>query len=169
MIELEESTWYVLYVASRCERAVAAELAKDNYETYVPVQQQVRQWSDRKKVVEVVLFPNYVFVAFGPGQTIASPGKYVHAYKWIEFNNKLARVRLSEMALIRQLGQLDRPVTIQSESLTCGDEVEIIAGALKNTRGRVVAMNGIAKIQLAIPGLRCFAQVEVERGEVRRV
>lgn len=169
MTESEKSVWYVLYVANRCERAVAAELAKDNYETCVPVQQQVRQWSDRKKVVEVVLFPNYVFVAVGKGQPLISPVKYVHAYKWIQFNNQLARVRQAEMALIRQLGEMDRPITIQLESLTYGDEVEIIAGALKNARGQVVAMNGTAKVQLAIPGLRCFAQVEVGRGEVRRV
>ena len=44
------------------EKKVAERLDKMGIENFVPVQQEVHQWSDRRKVVESVLLPMMVFV-----------------------------------------------------------------------------------------------------------
>ena len=54
--------WYALYTESRQEKKVASRLAQIGIEVYCPLTIQVRQWSDRKKKVEVPLLPSYVFV-----------------------------------------------------------------------------------------------------------
>ena len=54
--------WYALYTVSRQEKKVAARLAQLDIEVYCPLIIQERQWSDRKKKVEVPLLPSYVFV-----------------------------------------------------------------------------------------------------------
>ena len=54
--------WYALYTESRHEKKVAARLQQLGIEVYCPLVTQVRQWSDRKKKVEVPLLPSYVFV-----------------------------------------------------------------------------------------------------------
>lgn len=54
--------WYALYTESRQEKKVAARLAQLGIEVYCPLIIQERQWSDRKKKVEVPLLPSYVFV-----------------------------------------------------------------------------------------------------------
>ena len=54
--------WYVLYTKSRNEKLVAERLKEIGIETYCPVLKKVKQWSDRKKVVEEPLFKSYVFV-----------------------------------------------------------------------------------------------------------
>ena len=54
--------WYALYTESRQEKKVADRLAKLGIEVYCPLIIQERQWSDRKKKVEVPLLPSYVFV-----------------------------------------------------------------------------------------------------------
>jgi len=54
--------WYALYTESRQEKKVASRLAQIGIEVYCPLTIQVRQWSDRKKKVEVPLLPSYIFV-----------------------------------------------------------------------------------------------------------
>jgi transcriptional antiterminator RfaH len=54
--------WYALYTVSRQEKKVATRLAEIGIEVYCPTIIQERQWSDRKKKVEVPLLSSYVFV-----------------------------------------------------------------------------------------------------------
>src|SRR5688572_14119498 len=54
--------WNVVYTRPKSEKKVASSISKMGIESYLPLQKVVRQWSDRKKKMEVPLFPNYVFV-----------------------------------------------------------------------------------------------------------
>ena len=54
--------WYALYTKSRQEKKVVSRLLQLDIEVYCPMIFQERQWSDRKKNVEVPLLPSYVFV-----------------------------------------------------------------------------------------------------------
>lgn len=46
--------WYVAHVRIHHEKKVAEYLGKMGIETFVPVQQEIHQWSDRRKLVETV-------------------------------------------------------------------------------------------------------------------
>jgi transcription antitermination factor NusG len=59
----QEPKWYVLQVRPRSEKKVEQQLKKLGVEACVPTQKQVRLWSDRKKVVDSVLFNNFVNLA----------------------------------------------------------------------------------------------------------
>ena len=59
-----EPHWYACYTRARHEKQVESQLRQHGFESYLPVIQQVRQWSDRKKVVQFPLFPSYVFGRF---------------------------------------------------------------------------------------------------------
>lgn len=54
--------WIAVLVQSHREKKVAILLQKAGYETYIPVQTEVHQWSDRKKKVDRILIPMVVFV-----------------------------------------------------------------------------------------------------------
>jgi transcription antitermination factor NusG len=54
--------WHALYVASRQEKKVFERLQQNNIETYLPIIKTMRQWSDRKKMVELPLLNGYIFV-----------------------------------------------------------------------------------------------------------
>ncbi len=58
--------WYALRVKSRHEFVAAEELARKGVENFVPFVSRVRQWKDRKKVVDFPLFPGYLFVHIAP-------------------------------------------------------------------------------------------------------
>jgi transcription antitermination factor NusG len=54
--------WYALYTEPRNEKKVTEKLKYLGIEVYCPLVTQIKQWSDRKKKVEVPLLPSYVFV-----------------------------------------------------------------------------------------------------------
>ena len=58
----EAYNWRVLYTKSRQEKKVAACLTEKGIKNYLPTIKTLKQWSDRKKMVEEVLFKSYVFV-----------------------------------------------------------------------------------------------------------
>ena len=58
--------WYVALVRMHHEKKVAERLSKMGIDSFVPVQQQIHQWSDRRKMVDTVLLPMMVFVHVNP-------------------------------------------------------------------------------------------------------
>ena len=54
--------WIAVLVQVNCEKKTATRLSKAGYETYIPSQQEVHQWSDRKKTVDRLIMPMVVFV-----------------------------------------------------------------------------------------------------------
>ena len=54
--------WYVIYVRSRHEKNVYSALLDKGIEASLPMKTVVREWSDRKKKVQLPLFRSYVFV-----------------------------------------------------------------------------------------------------------
>lgn len=53
--------WYAVRTRSNCETKVAWILSGKGVENYLPTFREVRQWRDRKKVIEQPLFPGYLF------------------------------------------------------------------------------------------------------------
>ena len=60
--------WYVLYTKPRQEKKVADGLIALGIDAYCPLVTTIKQWSDRKKKVEVPLLTSYVFVNIAADQ-----------------------------------------------------------------------------------------------------
>ena len=58
--------WYVALVRMHHEKKVSERLSKMGIDSFVPVQQQIHQWSDLRKLVDTVLLPMMVFVHVTP-------------------------------------------------------------------------------------------------------
>ena len=54
--------WIAVLVQVNCERSSANKLSNAGFETYIPTQQEIHQWSDRKKKVDRILIPMTIFV-----------------------------------------------------------------------------------------------------------
>jgi len=61
-----QSNWYVAYTYPNAEKRVQQRVEESGKEAFLPTQEVVRQWSDRKKKLNMPLFPNYVFVKSEP-------------------------------------------------------------------------------------------------------
>jgi transcription termination/antitermination protein NusG len=61
-LEAGEARWYALHTRSRHEKRVAAHLEERGLTVFLPLLRELHRWSDRRRLVEVPLFPGYVFV-----------------------------------------------------------------------------------------------------------
>ncbi|WP_354304425.1 transcription termination/antitermination NusG family protein [Pedobacter sp. UYP1] len=55
--------WYVLYIKLRYERKVHDLLNEASLESFLPLIESERQWSDRKKSILKPLFPSHYSIA----------------------------------------------------------------------------------------------------------
>ena len=54
--------WYAIFTKPRSEKKVLQRMLDNDIEAFLPLIKTVRQWSDRKKTLEVPLIPSYIFV-----------------------------------------------------------------------------------------------------------
>ena len=73
---MDQANWYALWVKSRHEFVVSQELNRKGIDNFLPVVARVRQWKDRRKVIDYPLFPGYLFVHLIPG-----PGRFLDVVK----------------------------------------------------------------------------------------
>lgn len=131
--------WRALYVASRQEKKVGELLLKKGIEAYVPVQKTMRQWSDRKKLVELPLLNGYVFAHITPleqEKTIQTRG----VVNFVRSEGKIAIVRDFEIEQLKQLIELGYQMEVSGikRKFKSGDKIKITSGALKNIEGYVL-------------------------------
>jgi transcriptional antiterminator NusG len=58
--------WFALYVKSKSEFVTNSELQKKGINTFLPSVKKLRQWKDRKKLIDFPLFRGYLFVYINP-------------------------------------------------------------------------------------------------------
>ena len=131
--------WFVFYTKSRQEKKVNEFLLKRNFESYLPLQTVMRQWSDRKKKVEVPLFNSYIFVSVEEHaiqEVLQVPG-----IAWnIRLNGKPAILHQTELETIKRF--IETGLLIETsgylEKFNIGDKVKVMDGPLRGVEGLLV-------------------------------
>lgn len=155
--------WNVIYTAPRAEKRVYDRLLEENIEAYLPLYTTLRQWSDRKKKVEVPLFNSYIFVRVNPGehyQVLQING----VVRFVYYMKKPAIIRPKEIMAIKQFLNKSEGFRITVEK---GDRVEIAGGPLQGVYGKVIRI-GKNKLVLQIEELNLSLVAEVDRALVKK-
>ena len=142
--------WFVLYTQPRNEKKVAERLEKLGITAYCPMTIQVRQWSDRKKKVEVPLLNSYVFVHLEEADrklVFEVPG-IVRFLFWL---GEPAIVRDEEIKTLQNWLSLDF-AELKVEALKPGDTIMLKEGAFKNQEARIKTISK-NKMQLVLTSL----------------
>lgn len=61
----ESENWYAVHTKSRHEKVAEATLQSRGVKTFLPLREVLSQWKDRKKLINIPLFPSYLFVMIG--------------------------------------------------------------------------------------------------------
>jgi len=150
--------WYVVYTKPKWEKKVAEQLIKIGIECYCPLITQVRQWSDRKKKIEVPLFNSYVFVQLEESQrsSVFSASGVVRYLFWL---GKAAIVRDEEISVIKKwLNNVDG-ADVLVESIKIGDAVKLESGPFSNQKAVVQEINNTHYI-LVLESLGCVLKMK---------
>lgn len=168
-IENPVYNWYAIRVKSRSEKKVCSDLMEQEITAYLPLQKKLRQWSDRKKWVEVPLISGYVFVYISRKEyefVLRTPNVVCYIY----FEGKAAIIRQEDIDVLkRMLGHSEVEIEVTLEKLKPGQLIEIIGGPLMGMRGELIEFQGKHKVALRIQQLGCTVLIESPNQNLRPV
>lgn len=149
--------WYVAYVRMHHEKKVSERLYKMGIETFVPVQEEIHQWSDRRKKVRSVLLPMMVFVHATPKERMeVLTLSTVSRYMVMRGESSPAVIPDDQMARFRfMLDYSEEAVSMNSSPLAHGETVRVIKGPLTGLVGELVMIDGKSKIAVRLNMLGC--------------
>ena len=128
--------WHVFYVKSRHEKRVYAELIEQGYIAYLPLKKQLKQWKDRKKVIEEPLFKSYIFVFIKPHK-IGKILEIMSVVTYISFGGRPALVRHEHIKLIKKLIRTKAEFDVTNNTYKIGDTLKIEHGPFKGYKGKI--------------------------------
>jgi transcription antitermination factor NusG len=151
-------SWYVVYTYPHYEKRILNQSEKIGIQCFLPTKKVVKQWSDRKKVVDEPLFPNYVFVYVNKQARfrlldIAGVSRYV------AFEGKPVVVSDQDMNAIKKL-IVEPEVAVEQEPQS-GSKVLITDGPFTGMEGIIFQKKGKTRFGVRIPGLNHSISVEV--------
>ena len=124
--------WFVAHTKSRCEVKAGDFFKKNGVESYVPVFEEKREWSDRTKKVITPAISGYVFFKLEKAD-----------YSFINLNPFLRNVvrRFGQAVEIHgsEIQTMKDCLKLYSEDISfgAGDTVKVLSGVLKNKKGLV--------------------------------
>jgi transcription antitermination factor NusG len=150
--------WYVVYTKPKWEKKVAEQLKKAGIVCYCPLITVVRQWSDRKKKVEVPLFNSYVFVQL-PESDRNLVFQSAGAVRYLFWLGKPAIVRDEEISIIKR--GLDGPDTCEVSVVPfeVGDTIALDSGPFSTQTAIVQEVNNTHYV-LVLESLGCVLKMK---------
>jgi transcriptional antiterminator RfaH len=159
---IDEPKWYPLYTKSRHEKKAFENLRKAGYEAFLPLKKAQRQWSDRKKIIDMPLIPSYVFSRFHRHE-MNDVLKIYGVARYIRFNGKPAHIRDNEIELLKKAIETDNKINLANGDLKKGSIVEILSGPFKGYHGKVIRSSGNKKLVIELDAINQIFHVTLDK------
>ena len=153
--------WYAIYVRSRHEKSVHAELQQKGIESSLPLPIVTRQWSDRRKKVEVRLFRGYVFVNIDIKNEKFPVLTTTGVVKFVMFNNVTVPIPEDQMYWLQQMIASDLLLS-QEQDLPIGAEIGVMFGPLKGLKGRIKQKKSTTRMVVWFDSIMQGVSVEID-------
>jgi len=139
---LEPPAWFAVQTRPRHEKKVSAELQEKGVSVFLPLVSSTRKWSDRNRVVELPLFPQYVFVRIS--QTLNTRVAVLRANGVTNFvGTRGIGVPIPDDQIQRVQTLVTRGIPATPHAfLNVGKRIRIRGGALDGLQGILTAVNG---------------------------
>lgn len=157
--------WFALTSKSRHEKAVAENLRGKGLESFAPLYRARRQWSDRIQLLDLPLFPGYVFCRFAYAhrlEVLNTPG----VMSVVSFSESPAPVGDDEISRIRAIQDSGLP-TYPWPYLRVGQRARIECGALAGLEGVLIREKDSLRVVVSIELLQRAVAVEIDRDIIR--
>jgi transcription antitermination factor NusG len=153
--------WYALQVRTRYEKTVAEMLHGKGYSPFLPLYKCARRWSHRLKILELPLFPGYLFCRFNAQHRLpilTTPA----VIQVLGVSGTPIPINESEINAIRTIvasGLKSQPWPL----LEIGTRVRIEYGALCGLEGVLLDFRGRHRLIVSVTLLQRAVAVEVDR------
>lgn len=144
--------WYPVCTRSRAEKKAHEELNRKGIQTYLPLKKTVKQWSDRKKIVEEPLIKSYLF-AYISAREYAEVLMTNGVARFIYFSSQVASIPDQQIHDLKLLLATDADLELIDYDIKPGESVLIKAGPFKGIIAELVSVHNKQRIILRLQNM----------------
>lgn len=161
--------WFAIETRPRYEKMVAAGLRDKAIEIFLPLFSEKHRWSDRQRLVDVPVFPRYVFVQIESTMNARVPVLRTRGVMSFVGNRGLgAAIPSAQIESVRNI--ITNKVPFSSHAfLDVGTRVRIRGGSLEGVEGILAAINGDQSLLVNVELIRRSLAIRVEGYRVERI
>ncbi|HET8826860.1 MAG TPA: UpxY family transcription antiterminator [Terriglobales bacterium] len=159
--------WVAVYTVARHEKVVAQQLQERRIETFLPLYRSLHRWKDRKKEIELALFPSYVFVRIEASKklpVLQVPG----VVSIVTFNGELAALPEQEIDALRR-GLQNQLCAEPCPYLKVGKRVRVVRGPMAGAEGILSRKKDTYRFVISVDVLMRSVAVEVDASDLELV
>jgi len=163
---LEAASWFAIQTRSRHEKMVVRQLEQSGVESFLPISTEVRNWSDRRKLVQLPLFPGYAFVhiPYSPQERLRVR-QTEGVVGFVGKNGQGIPIPASQIDDIKQV--LASDLSFRSHPfLQVGQRVRVKGGSLDGVEGILVAENGDQSIVISVDPIQRALSIRIQGYEL---
>jgi transcription antitermination factor NusG len=159
---LQPASWFAIQTRSRHEKLVARQLEQGGIESFLPLSTELRSWSDRRKLVQMPLFPGYAFVRIPHSsqdrlRVLQTEG----VVGFVGRQGQGIAIPASQIEDIKQV--LASEIPFRSHPfLKVGQRVRVRGGSLDGVEGILVAENGDQSIVISVDPIQRALSIRIQ-------
>ena len=164
-ISLNQPHWYAAYLHPRREKSVARQMQERGLHWFLPLYRSVRRWKDRRKEIELVLFPGYVFIYSALQdrlRVLQLPG----VVRFVSFGGQPSSLPDREVETLRA-GLKENIYAEPHPYLTAGRRVQVIRGPFLGTHGILIRRKDKFRVVISLALITRAVSVEVDASDVQ--
>lgn len=163
-----KTQWYAVYTRSRHERVVSQQLQLRGVRTFLPLVNEIHRWKDRKKNLEIPLFPGYTFVNISTtSEDRVRVLRVDGVVSFVGVRGEGTPIPETQIATVREL--VTKAKCAPHPFLEAGQRVRIRGGCLDGIEGIFVAHNGDRNIVVSIEAIHRSVAMRLEEYEVEPI
>jgi transcription antitermination factor NusG len=161
-----QAEWFAVHTYAKHEKNVTAQLRQRQVTVFTPTLRQCRVWSDRKKVIDVPLFPCYVFVQAVEWRdvhraVITVPG----VLGWVGSGRQPLAIPQCEVEAVRAITD-ERVCASPYPFLKVGQRVRVRGGCLDGVEGIFMARGNDNRLIVSVDLIQQSAAVSLDGYQV---
>jgi len=160
-IKDQEYKWYALYTKARAEKKVLEQLTQMGIKAYLPLKRVLRQWSDRKKWVEVPVISSYIFINI-PETDYRRVFDARGVVAYVSYKGKAVTIPGHEIEAMRKTIENNIEFDVQQRELKKGEEITITSGPLQGVKGIIKEVHGNKKLYISISNIGYTLVINME-------
>lgn len=159
-------SWFVVYTKTQAEKKTAERLQRAGYEVYLPLVEELKQWSDRKKKIQRPLIASVVFVRC---TAVALNGVYSvqGVNRILRYLGRPAVVQAQEILNLQILLQQAAAPEVQQMQISPGVAIEVQRGPFKGIIGAAVQVLNALRVIIEIKHLGVSFSINVPKSFVK--
>jgi transcriptional antiterminator NusG len=158
-----DTRWYVVQTCPRHEKCVYRQLFLRNVESFLPLYKAVHRWKDRRKELDLPLFPGYIFVHI-PAAGYLKVLQISSVVRLVGARGAPEPLLDAEIESLREgLHRLDAEPCAY---LKIGRKVRIRSGPLSNMEGILIRKVNSYRVVLSVDAIMRSIAVEIDPADI---